>query len=188
MDTKDALRTLDLEPGAPPESVRAAYRALVRAHHPDVVGPTGHERTARLIEAYRLLVATGTDLAEDRPADEPLAPADDPPAPEPTTSAATPTGLADDTIAVVAPAEETFALLHDAAGRIGEVAYLDPDLGILETVVRFEGGPTCSLVLTLQGRADHTEVFCTLTSIEAAPTPPIGPAVDALVEELRALA
>jgi hypothetical protein len=30
-------------------------------------------------------------------------------------------------------------------------------------------------------------VLCTMESIEAAPTPPIGPVVDALVAELRSL-
>jgi hypothetical protein len=64
------------------------------------------------------------------------------------------------------------------------VAYFDRHLGLLETVVRFEGGPTCSVLITLQGRAFGTEAFITMESIEAAPTPPIGPVVDALVDEL----
>ena len=51
-------------------------------------------------------------------------------------------------------------------------------------MVRFEGGPTCSVLITLQGRAHHTDAFCTMESIEAAPTPPIRPVVEALVDEL----
>ena len=85
-----------------------------------------------------------------------------------------------------APADEAFAALFEAAGRVGHVAYFDRNLGLLETVVRFEGGPTCSVLITLQGRAYGTEAFCTMESIEAAPTPPIAAVIDALVEELTA--
>ena len=48
-------------------------------------------------------------------------------------------------------------------------------------LVRFEGGPTCSVLCTLQGRAFVTEVGCTMDSIEAGPTPPLRPVVEALV-------
>ena len=92
--------------------------------------------------------------------------------------------LEGDAIAVHAPAEEAFALLFEAAGRVGHIAYFDRQLGILETVVRFEGGPTCSVMITLQGRAMYTEAFCTMASIEAAPTPSIQPVVEAIIEEL----
>ena len=51
--------------------------------------------------------------------------------------------------------------------------------------MRFEGGPSCSVLITLQGRAFGTDAFCTMESIEAAPTPAIRPVVEALVEELR---
>jgi hypothetical protein len=90
-----------------------------------------------------------------------------------------------DAILVDAPADETFVALFEAAGRIGHVGYFDRHLGILETIVRFEGGPSCSVLITLQGRAVGTEAFLTMESIEAAPTPPIAPVVDALVAALR---
>ena len=83
-----------------------------------------------------------------------------------------------------APAAEAFAVLFEAAGRIGHVAYFDRQLGILETIVRFEGGPSCSLLITLQGRASGTEAFCTLESIEAQPTPSIRPVIEALLERV----
>ena len=88
-------------------------------------------------------------------------------------------------VAITAPPAEAYALLMEAASRIGSVGYVDRHLGILEVVVRFEGGPTCSVLCTLRGRPFHTEVGCAMESIEAAPTPPIGPVVEALVEELR---
>ncbi len=91
---------------------------------------------------------------------------------------------AGDTLLLHAPVAESFAVLFEAAGRIGHVAYFDRQLGILETIVRFEGGPSCSLLITLQGRAAGTEAFCTLESIEAMATPPIRPVIDALLDAL----
>ena len=83
------------------------------------------------------------------------------------------------------PAAEAYALLYEAAGRVGDIAYYDRRLGILEIIVRFEGGPSCSVVMNLQGRAHHTEVFCSMESIESAPAPAIAPVIEALVAELR---
>lgn len=215
MDVRTALDELGLAAGAPQTEVRAAYRRLLRVHHPDVAGAAGADRTTSVIAAYELLSTTGTtppdgeqpdasdehhdvdDDATNAPAgvDEPTAPAPATPVPtrdaNPTSGGPVadgtfdPSALGEDALAVFAPADETFLLLHDAAGRIGEISYVDRDLGILETMLRFEGGPTCSLVLTLQGRAEYTEVFCTMESIEAAPTPSIAPAVAALVDELQ---
>ena len=89
-----------------------------------------------------------------------------------------------DTIGVAAPPDETWVILAEAASQVGEIAYVDRSLGILEAIVRFEGGPSCSLLITLQGRAWGTEAFCTLESIEAAPTPPIAPVIDAMLDAL----
>ncbi len=90
-----------------------------------------------------------------------------------------------DTIHVAVPAPEAFALLLDAGARLGGIGYVDRQLGIIEIIVRFEGGPSCSVLITLQGRAFGTDAFCTMDSIEAAPTPELRPVVEALVEELR---
>src|SRR5690606_34540571 len=116
-----------------------------------------------------------------------------PPEPPPPPAPAAPTGTEDGpavevtaldegTIALGAPVPEAYARLVEAAGQVGEIAYYDRRLGILEIIVRFEGGPSCSVVMTLQGRAHHTEVFCTMESIESAPTPPIATVIDALVD------
>jgi hypothetical protein len=51
-------------------------------------------------------------------------------------------------------------------------------------IVRFEGGPSCSVLMTLQGRAHGTDVFCEMESIESEPTPPIDPVLESLVERL----
>ncbi len=194
MDTGEALGILGISPGATADEVRAAYLRLIRDRHPDVAGGDAitTRQAARVTQAYAVvravLRATGATTVPEPPATPP------PPTPPagaaarwPFDAQAEPTdaeAVDGDTIAIAAPPPEAFAALFDAAGRVGHVAYFDRQLGILETVVRFEGGPTCSVLITLQGRAHHTDAFCTMESIEAAPTPPIRPVVEALVEEL----
>jgi hypothetical protein len=192
VDATEALDVLGVRAGTDLAGVRAAYRGLVRAAHPDVAGPgaEAHARTARLTQAYEVLTAFvaehGTTPAEPEPEPEP-----EPrtrPEPEPPAEARViEVGALDEgTIAVGLPSSETYAALYEAAGHVGDVAYYDRGLMILEIIVRFEGGPSCSVVMTLQGRAHHTEVFCTMESIESTPAPPIAPVIDALVAELRA--
>jgi hypothetical protein len=181
---------LGLSSGAAMSDVRAAYRRLVREHHPDVAGEEGSGQTARLTEAYALLRRVATETAAEtfdlQPTDTATAASPAPQARSPYEEAVEAERAAGDTIVVRAPAAEAFGVLFEAAGRIGHVAYFDRQLGILETIVRFEGGPSCSLLITLQGRVGGTEAFCTLESIEATPTPPIQPVIDALMEELTA--
>jgi hypothetical protein len=189
VDTREALAVLGLGSGAAMTEVRAAFRRLVLEHHPDIAGPDETEQTARLTEAYALLRrvadASGGDTITVAP---PAPPAPAPPAPAPTAyEEAIATELAaGDTLLLHTPMAESFAVLFEAAGRIGHVAYFDRQLGILETIVRFEGGPSCSLLVTLQGRMDGTEAFCTLESIEAMATPPIRPVIEALLDALAA--
>jgi hypothetical protein len=188
VDAAEALAVLGVRGGTDLAGVRAAYRGLVRASHPDVAPDDGqaHARTARLTEAYEVIVAFVTEHGTTpgpEPEPEP-APAPPPPPEEPPVEAE---ALDEGTIAVALPAPETYAALYEAAGRVGAIAYYDRHLGILEIIVRFEGGPSCSVVMTLQGRAHHTEVLCTMESIESAPAPSIAPVMEALVHELRGL-
>lgn len=184
MDLIAALEVLGVEPDTSIEAARAAYRREIRAAHPDLASgadPVGaHDRTAQLTEAWAVVQAAGTTsvAATHAAADDRATAADDG---RPEVGA-----VASDTIGVAAPPDETFALLHEAASQVGEIAYIDRHLGILESIVRFEGGPSCSLLITLQGRAWGTEAFCTLESIEADPTPSIAPVMEALLEALGA--
>lgn len=192
MDAREALAVLGLRSPADMVDVRAAYRRLVRRHHPDVSGEPS-ARAARLTEAYAVLQRAarqrgdGTVVVADPPPGRSPAP---PPPPARERAAYQQAAIAElaggDTIVFHAPAAEAFAALFEAAGRIGHIAYFDRQLGILETIVRFEGGPSCSFLVTLQGRSYGTEAFCTLESIEAAPTPPIAIVVETLLQELAA--
>ena len=194
MDLSEALDVLGLAPGASMSEVRDAYRVRVRAAHPDTVGPSGdraaaNAATARITGAFAVvrravLDHDGETVPEPPPAA--AAPAPEPPGPRPWEVDRIEADADGDTIAIAAPPGEAYALLLDAGARIGGIGYVDRHLGILELIVRFEGGPSCSVLITLQGRAFGTDAFCTMESIEAAPTPAIRPVVEALVEELRA--
>jgi hypothetical protein len=193
VDLAEALEVLHLRPGTPMQEVREAYRAQVRLAHPDLVGPDGDgpdatARTARITGAFavvrRAVLEAGTDAVPEPP--PPPAPAPQPArAPRPWEVDTVEADADGDTISIAAPPSEAFGLLLEAGARLGGIGYVDRQLGILEVIVRFEGGPSCSVLVTLQGRAFGTDAFCTMDSIEAAPTPPLRPVVEALVEELR---
>ena len=89
-----------------------------------------------------------------------------------------------DTIRLFMPPDEAFMRLLDAAHRIGDVTYVDRSCAIFETLVAIEGEGVCSLVVTLQGRADSTEAFCTLEAIEHVGSPPVRHVTEALVAAL----
>jgi hypothetical protein len=185
VDAREALGVLGLHEGVDLTAVRVAYRGLVRHSHPDIArdDAEAHARTARLTEAYEVIAAFierhGSSVLTP-----PAPPAPPPPPAQPEPAPVAARALDEDTLALDVPSPEAYALLYEAAGRIGEIAYYDRQLGILETIVRFEGGPSCSVVMTFQGRALHTEVFLTMESIESAPTPPIAPVIEALVAVL----
>jgi hypothetical protein len=93
--------------------------------------------------------------------------------------------LQGDTVHIVAPPDEAFARILEACHRIGDVTYVDRSCAILEALVRVEGEGVCSLVITLQGRADGTDAFCTLEAIEHVASPPVRNVVERLVDALR---
>ena len=194
MDLAEALEVLELQPGTPMQEVREAYRAQVRSTHPDLVAPGGDRgpataRTARITNAFavvrRAVIESGTDRVPDLPDPSAPPPPDAPRAPRPWEVDSVEADTDGDTISIGAPPPEAYALLLEAGAEVGSIGYVDRRLGILELIVRFEGGPSCSVLITLQGRAFGTDAFCTMDSIEAAPTPPIRPVVEALVAQLR---
>jgi hypothetical protein len=177
----EAAAVLGIDPSASAAEIRAAYRARIRIHHPDRAGNASQDRAARIIAAYRVLV-TAPATAKAPPAPAPSGARKPPPraaSPRPTT--APPVHRIDaDTLRLDAPADETFRWLLDAAHDVGEITYVDRSMPIMEVLCRFEQEPATSLLLTLQGRGDGTEVFATVESIEARPAPPTAAVVDLL--------
>ena len=91
--------------------------------------------------------------------------------------------LADDTLAVEAPAEEAFMLLHEAGHRIGHVSFVDTESGLLEVIVA--ASPTYSLFVSFQGRADGTtEAFCTVEALDRGTPPAPSEVIDLLLSAL----
>lgn len=161
----------------------------MRANHPDVVSPTREESNSYvdpslLTEAYAIVMAEIATTTDRR------VPTTSLPETPPTSSSPRQWDLSashdGNTIQVDAPPDETYQRLLDAAAGLGGIGHVDRNLGLLEVIVRFEGGPSCSVLMTLQGRSFGTDVFCEMESIESDPTPAIQPVLDALVELLNA--
>jgi hypothetical protein len=189
---EDAARALlGIGRSAGPAEARVAYRRLIRDAHPDRNATDG-ARAAALNEAYAVLVRRRRTRSSTSVPAEPTAPADntspaDPGVPAEPAAPAEPVPaevLDGDTIHIAAPADEAFALLVEACHRIGHVSYLDRSCAILEAMVRVPDQGTCSLLITLQGRADGTDAFCTLEAVERVAQPPVGPVTAALLEAL----
>lgn len=155
-----------------PVVVRAAYRRRLRAAHPDLnAAPDATDVTIELTTAYRLL------LAPESPARPAAAPTAGTPPRRPSPPRPVPMLRADAvdsaTIAVAASREETLQAVIEAAHRLGEIAYLDPQAGLVEAIVEFVEAPTSSVVMSLQGRATGvTEVFCTVEPLSGGESPP----------------
>ena len=180
VDAAEARARLGVEPGTPWREVKATYRRLIRAHHPDVGGngPEAGERTAAITQAYAVLRAARAVDADAGAEPPPAEPVPDPPGYRVVDGG---------TLALAVPADEAFFALLEVAHEVGEVTYVDPDAGLLETVVHLEGGPACSLVVTLQGRGDGTtEAFCTLEPLGKGPSPAATAAVEVLGHRLSA--
>jgi len=198
----EALTVLGLVPGQSLDQARQRFRELLLRTHPDVVGNRASaveatDGTIALTTAFEVVkdaVASGDGHLIPAPIDrEPQASTTPRSGAERETCRhrsgnAPPDAIeirADgDSLFISAPPPEAFAILLDASSRLGGIGYVDRNLGILEVIVRFEGGPSCSVLMTLQGRAFGTDAFITMESIEADPTPALAPVVEALLEEL----
>lgn len=179
MERAHAASLLGVAPDADHAEVRRAFRSLIVTIHPDL--GTGDGTEARdLIAAYRVMRTTGDGTRSDPnvPPDADAGIADRPPD--------APLRLDADTLMVELPADEAFRLLLDAAHDVGEITYLDRSVPIVEVLCRFVDEPATSLVMTVQGRAAGTEVFCTVESIEARPAPPTEAVVDLMEDAVAA--
>jgi hypothetical protein len=160
VDVHEARRVLEVADGDGWDTVRAAYRRLIRAAHPDREGGTTRA-AVRLNEAYAVLSRA---RRHGSPVVSPPAPPPPPPPAPPRVGAAL---VGEDTLLLAAPPPEAFALLLEAGHRIGSVSYVDRSCGIFEVVVH-PSGETCSLLVTLEGRGHGTEVTFAMESLERA--------------------
>jgi hypothetical protein len=181
MEVVEARAVLGVGAGDGWTEVRAAYRRAIRAAHPDTHGVAATATAVRLNEAYAVLRRARHAGTLDAPPPPPPPPAPPPP-PPPTVGIAV---EANDTLLLSAPPDEAFALLLEAAHRVGNVSYVDRSCAIFETVVR-QNDETCSLVVTLQGRAHGTEALLTLEALERAASLPTDRVLDRLVDALVA--
>ena len=172
MDVAEARTVLGVTADDGWDVVRRAYRVRIRAAHPDTNGVGATPRAIRLNEAYAVLSRA---KRAGSPTVRPPAAAAPTPPPTPAPPAPPPVGVSvegSDTLLLAAPPDEAFALLLDAGHRVGDVSYVDRSCAIFEVVVR-QDDETCSLVVTVQGRAHGTEAFLTLEAMErAASLPP----------------
>jgi hypothetical protein len=178
MELDDALGALGLDRATSWAEIRAAYRARIRAVHPDLTaGPAAD--AARLNAAFAVLEPVyrrGTP-----PPPPPPPPSPRPPAPGDLGDAEL-AYLDDDSLTLVAPPDEVFFRLAAAIDEIGAVTYADADGGYLEALV---ADGTAQLVVSLQGRAHATEAFFTLEQLDARPAPPIDSIVRQIAAQLR---
>ncbi len=185
MDVAVARSELGLGPRPTWTEVRVAYRAQIAASHPDRAG--GDPVRASIVpEAYATLERAHQEGRLQELPPPPAAPRPAPPAasrPAPLTEP--PEVLDGDTVHLAVPPDEAFVHLLEACHRIGDVTYVDRSCAILEALVRVEGEGVCSLVITLQGRVDGTDAFCTLEAIEHVGSPPVRQVVERLLGALR---
>ncbi|MFZ1545173.1 MAG: DnaJ domain-containing protein [Candidatus Microthrix parvicella] len=164
MTPSDARALLGVSPQATHDEVRAAFRAQIGRHHPDVnPAPGTSARAMALIEAWEVLSVE--PAVTDPPVTDP--PITDPPVTGPLAAWAT-----GSSVMAAAPADEVMLWLIDAAHRVGDVTFLDMAAGLVEALVEFVDGPVVTLTLSLQGRvAAGTEVFISMEPWSRPPRP-----------------
>lgn len=186
MDVKEARAVLGLTEADSWETVRAAYRRLIRAAHPDTAGaPATHRAAARLNEAYAVLSrakragsrpSRGTEPGGARAKPDTR---DRPPPPQVGVAA-----LGSDTVLLAAPPQLALSWLLDAAHRLGSVSYVDRSCGIFEIIVRPDG-ETCSVLVTLDTHGHGSEAVLAVESLERAASYSPEPFRDDLMGALR---
>lgn len=174
MTPSDARALLGVSPQATHDEVRAAFRAQIGRHHPDVnPAPGTSARAMALIEAWEVLSvepAVTDPPVTDPPITDP--PITDPPVTDPPITGPLAAWATGSSVMAAAPADEVMLWLIDAAHRVGDVTFLDMAAGLVEALVEFVDGPVVTLTLSLQGRvAAGTEVFISMEPWSRPPRP-----------------
>ncbi len=186
VELNEALATLGIATPAAlaclsASNLRDRYLDELRRIHPDVnASESATRNTAALNLAYEVAATYHASGVHEI----------DSPAPENASESVIVRCVADDTIAVGAPHDETLLLLLEVCHNVGDVSFLDPSAGLVQVVVSFVDEPVCTLLFSLQGRAGtgETEIFLTLDSMEARDAPPVAAVTAMLTSEMTALA
>ena len=193
VDLHRARALLDVEPGDDWAVIRANYRRLIVAVHPDRADVDDADDAIELNQAYRTLAIA---RREGRLDEEPVVRPERVPPTAPQTSApprawADAPGTADDvrivddnTLVFRTLPTETFIRLVEAANHIGHISYVDRSAALLEVMVRLRDETPASLVFSLQWRAhDATcEAFATLEAIDRPERLEVGGVLEQLCE------
>jgi hypothetical protein len=166
MDLAGARTVLGVDVDAPWPEVRAAYRSLIRTHHPDGAGDVAEAgvrtlRTAEVTQAFALLLAARTAAAGGPSA---ASTHDDVPARWDAQAEPDRTGVHRDPVedlelrSVLLDAEpmDAFLALHEAFSIVGVVSYIDRLSLVLETIVTPVPGQATSLLAWLDAGPDGT--------------------------------
>lgn len=189
MEVAEALAALQLGPGATWNEIRARYRRLLRAHHPDLTSdPGAADRTARLTAAYAVLQKATDGGRRPLPAPRATPPARaarraapaEPKRRAPADRTSAP-GTAGAVVGRRSP-EEVFRRLRAAAPAVGNLSGVDPETLTLQILVEAPGAPPAQLLAEVYRREEDTAIMFTLESLTAAPGPPI----EAIVKRLLA--
>jgi hypothetical protein len=169
VDVDEARRLLDVGTDAAPAEVRTAFRREVRRVHPDSGGPSGAaagDAVTTLIAAYRVL--------RGAPAPPPRPTAPSAPARPPSPAAASTIVVEGDTVIVPHGPNEVWPVLLEVAHGLGEVAYVDRSVPVIETIVEFIDHPVSSLLLSPFGRGQGTTaVHCAVEALGGDRPPPV---------------
>lgn len=185
LERERARRLLGVAPDASTDEVRAAYRALMRRHHPDTRsydqpddGPD--DTAARLTAAYALLTRPDARLDASSSNRTPVPPPDAPPHTQVRTDGA---------IVVEAPGPETYMRVHDALDELGDVTYLDRSGGYLQALIQPEDGPLCTLIAVVEARAIDSVVLISLEPLARTRSDEVdhAPSIEPLLQELARL-
>lgn len=173
---------LDVDPTMEWHDIRARYRELIRQVHPDVdPSDVAHRRAAALNDAIAVL-ASATRHGRDTLALDP--------------DAARPPGAcvgdarrpdaADAAMTLRARAGDVFVQLLDAAHEIGDVAYIDPEAGIIQVLLDQRGPAAAQLLIALDTDTNPPLASFQLDSMDATNAPRIADVVASLGTALAA--
>jgi hypothetical protein len=183
VDDDAARRVLGVGRGSSLEELRAAYRTALRRAHPDHAGAgdAADSATRDVVAAYRLL----TERSAAPPPPPPATSA--PHAAPPPASGETSISVDGDTVVAELPAGDLFPMLVAVAERLGDVTHVEPESDLLEFLVELPRWGTCSVLLSLQGRATGvTEAWCTVEPLRGGPPPPAEEVATLLAAGMRA--